>query len=58
MAGGGGWGDPFERDPHQVAADVRAEKVSREAAEELYGVVLTAAGEPDAEATATRRAAR
>ena len=28
MAGGGGFGDPFERDPEAVARDVRDEKVS------------------------------
>ena len=30
--GGGGWGDPLERDPGRVALDVRQDKVSREAA--------------------------
>jgi N-methylhydantoinase B len=38
--GGGGWGDPFERDPELVRADVLEELVSREAAREQYGVVL------------------
>ena len=28
MAGGGGWGDPLDRDPDSVAHDVRNEKVS------------------------------
>ena len=28
MAGGGGWGDPLERDPAAVADDVLNEKVS------------------------------
>ena len=37
-AGGGGWGDPRQRDPAAVAKDVLNEKVSREAARELYGV--------------------
>ena len=55
--GGGGWGDPFERDPSRVAEDVRNEIVSRERAAEAYGVVLTDALEVDAEATARRRAA-
>ncbi len=53
--GGGGWGDPRERDPELVAADVRNEIVSRAAAEADYGVVLTDALEVDAEATAARR---
>jgi N-methylhydantoinase B len=39
--GGGGWGDPLERDPALVARDVRWGKVSRAAAAADYGVVLT-----------------
>ena len=50
-AGGGGWGDPFERDPADVADDVLNEKVSREAALVLYGVVVSDDG------TAGRRSA-
>ncbi|HEX7096727.1 MAG TPA: hydantoinase B/oxoprolinase family protein [Acidimicrobiales bacterium] len=57
-SGGGGLGDPFERDPEAVAADVAAQKVSREAAAEHYGVVLTASGEVDHDATAALRGAR
>jgi N-methylhydantoinase B len=41
FAGGGGWGDPLERDPQAVCDDVLDEYVSREAAERDYGVVLT-----------------
>ena len=44
MAGGGGWGDPLARDPAAVADDVANEKVSVEAARELYGVVIGADG--------------
>ena len=39
-SGGGGYGDPLARDPEAVAADVRHGYVSREAAAELYGVVV------------------
>jgi len=39
-AGGGGYGDPFARDPVLVAADVRDGKVSVEAAASSYGVVV------------------
>jgi N-methylhydantoinase B len=39
--GGGGWGDPLDRDPALVVRDVLWEKVSLEAAETDYGVVLT-----------------
>ncbi len=38
--GGGGWGDPLERDPELVRADVSEELVSLLAAREQYGVVL------------------
>lgn len=38
--GGGGWGDPLERDENAVRADVQQEFVSRQAARERYGVVL------------------
>lgn len=55
-SGGGGFGDPLERDPALVAADVAEGYVSRAAAGTVYGVVL--AGETvDGAATAARRAA-
>ena len=38
--GGGGWGDPLEREPELVALDVREGKVTARAAREEYGVVL------------------
>jgi N-methylhydantoinase B len=36
-AGGGGWGDPADRDPQRIADDVADGKVSAEAAREHYG---------------------
>ena len=51
-AGGGGWGDPCERDPDAVAVDVANEKVSVAAARERYGVVIRPDGTADAAATA------
>ena len=48
--GGGGWGDPLEREPELVALDVLQGKVSAEAARRDYGVVLAFAG-PEAEPT-------
>lgn len=39
-AGGGGWGDPLERDPEKVRWDVLEEYISLEAAREEYGVML------------------
>jgi N-methylhydantoinase B len=38
--GGGGFGDPFTRDPERVAADVRDEKVTLEFARREHGVVI------------------
>ena len=38
--GGGGWGNPLERDAAAVRSDVIEEFVSRRFAEETYGVVL------------------
>jgi N-methylhydantoinase B len=53
--GGGGWGDPFRREPALVARDVRRGYFSRAAAAEEYGVVLGSDLSVDAEATAVRR---
>lgn len=39
--GGGGWGDPLDRDPEAVRDDVLDELVSLESARRDYGVVLT-----------------
>lgn len=49
--GGGGWGDPMERDPEAVREDVRDGYVSVESAREHYGVVLDDDGQVDEEAT-------
>ncbi|MCF8884554.1 MAG: hydantoinase B/oxoprolinase family protein [Nitrososphaerota archaeon] len=38
--GGGGWGDPLERDPEMVRMDVKNEYVTIETARDVYGVVL------------------
>lgn len=58
MPGGGGYGDPFARDPALVARDLRYGLIEAAQAEAEYGVVLDARGEPDLAATAARRAAR
>ncbi len=42
--GGGGFGNPFNRDAQKVAHDVREGYVSTEAAEKLYGVALDGQG--------------
>jgi N-methylhydantoinase B len=54
--GGGGFGSPLEREPERVAFDVREGYISAEAAQRDYGVVVTAEGMLDAEATAKLRA--
>jgi N-methylhydantoinase B len=53
--GGGGFGDPMERDPELVADDVREGYVSPALALNVYGVVLTTGGEVDVVATQARR---
>lgn len=54
--GGGGWGNPFDRDPELVARDVRNEVVSRERARSDYGVVLTGDLQVDLKSTQQARA--
>jgi len=53
--GGGGWGDPFARDPELVRQDVARRLVSVEGARR-YGVVIAANGSVDMAATETLRA--
>jgi N-methylhydantoinase B len=53
--GGGGYGDPLERDPALVAADLAEGWIGRERAASVYGVVLAADGGVDSAATAARR---
>jgi N-methylhydantoinase B len=56
VAGAGGWGDPLERDPERVLADVRNEFVSLGAARDAYGVVIDPGSLTlDREATAALR---
>jgi N-methylhydantoinase B len=61
--GGGGWGDPLDRDPQAVLDDVLDEYVSVDGASRDYGVVLTGSLEDltlavDVDATERLRAAR
>jgi N-methylhydantoinase B len=56
--GGGGWGDPLDREPDLLLQDVRDGKVSERAAQDDYGVVLRRAGDElqtDVAATDTLR---
>jgi len=57
QAGGGGYGDPWQRDVEKVLKDVRNHKVSREGAARDYGVViLESPWRVDVDATASLRA--
>ncbi|MBZ0140350.1 MAG: hydantoinase B/oxoprolinase family protein, partial [Pseudorhodoplanes sp.] len=56
-SGGGGVGNPVERDPEMVCVDVKKEYVSLEAAKKIYKVVLNPSSlEVDYEATKALRA--
>jgi N-methylhydantoinase B len=55
--GGGGYGDPLDRDPERVAADVRSRAVSVASAEQIYGVVVASSGDVDETATSSAREA-
>ena len=52
---GGGYGDPLLRECAAGALDVARGAVSREAARDIYGIVLTANGAVDAAATQIQR---
>lgn len=54
--GGGGWGDPYTRDPAAVVFDVDAGLVTAEGAKARYGVVLGKNGSLDEKATKALRA--
>lgn len=53
--GGGGYGDPLERDPEKVREDVLENKVSLRVARDVYGVILNEFGGIDYKATEERR---
>ena len=53
--GGGGFGDPFTREPDAVAIDVRDDRVSVQAARDEYGVLLDHNGQVDIEGTEALR---
>jgi N-methylhydantoinase B len=56
LPGGGGFGDPAERDPEQVALDVADGLISRETAERDYRVAVAVDGAIDRAGTAQLRA--
>jgi N-methylhydantoinase B len=55
--GGGGWGDPLDREPDAVLQDVLIDAVSHDASREIYGVVIED-GSVDLPATERERQAR
>ena len=54
-AGGGGYGDPLERDGERVAADLAEGYISAAAAHDVYGVVVDERYQVDAAATRALR---
>lgn len=55
LPGGGGFGDPLQRDPDLVHADVLDGRITHKAAREDYGVAVRKDGSYDAKATARLR---
>lgn len=56
QGGGGGWGNPLERNPEQVKEDIIDEYITVEGAERNYGVIMNPVTlEVDDERTAARR---
>jgi N-methylhydantoinase B len=55
FGGGGGYGDPLERDPQRVCLDVINGLVSRKWADRSYGTILTDDLQVDQKATERRR---
>ena len=60
-SGGGGYGNPLEREPERVLKDVRRGWETMATARKVYGVILTGGAEDetlaiDEAATATQRA--
>jgi N-methylhydantoinase B len=53
--GGGGWGDPLDREPERVLTDVLNRYVSKKGAREDYGVVITDDEQVDVAATEALR---
>lgn len=58
LAGGGGYGDPLQRDPARVQRDVRMGYVTMEGARRDYGVVLLTDMSIDEDATRLLRSGR
>jgi len=57
-AGGGGYGNPFERDIERVMEDLAMGYITRDAAQDSYGVVVDEQGMLDVLATQARRSSK
>jgi N-methylhydantoinase B len=51
----GGYGDPLDREPAAILRDVEDDRLDRDTAREVYGIVFAANGEVDLSATQARR---
>lgn len=58
MAGGGGYGDPLERDPDAVLDDVLDGLVTTDHAVQAYGVIIVGGSEPTIDLSATQELRR
>ncbi len=58
LSGGGGYGDPLEREPERVRADVHEGRVSVKGARDDYGVIINERGDVDLTETKSARARR
>jgi N-methylhydantoinase B len=56
--GGGGFGDPSDRDPRDIEQDLEDYAITIEAARDIYGAVVDEQGRVDDAATAVERARR
>ena len=56
--GGGGFGDPLDRDPEDINADLENFAISEAAAENIYGAVIVDGRVDETETTARREAIR
>ncbi len=54
LTGSGGYGDPLDRDPGRIAADIVDGKIAPETAERVYGVPITEDGQIQSEVTEYR----
>jgi N-methylhydantoinase B len=54
--GGGGYGDPLDRDPDAIKRDVAEGVVSADSARHIYGVIINSGGNVDVSKTSAERA--